>query len=120
MSPTNRSKRPTNVPRPELKRKPERRETPEKPHAATPSKVERGPIQAMPEWNWKTFPVYAAFAGGIFFGVWMGMVAGVVSADGNSVPVFVVFGLSAVLAGTAFSRVVTRWMLARKWPRPKR
>lgn len=84
-------------------------ETPEKP--------------ALPEWKWRTFPVYFAFALGGFIGAYCGYLTGFVHADsGNSLPSTIMFGIAAVLLGFGVARVGVRGLMG--WgvirPSPKR
>jgi hypothetical protein len=86
----------------------------------TPSGVpSAAPIQAqhvaaMPKWNWRTFPVYFAFAVGGFIGLYMGLIAG---ATENGALTAVVFGIWAVLLGFGLSRFTSMWLLSRGWTR---
>jgi hypothetical protein len=68
----------------------------------------------MPRWNWRTFPVYFAFAIGGFLGLYMGIIAG---ATGNGALTAVVFGIWAVLLGFGLSRLTSTWLLSRGWAR---
>lgn len=115
-----RTKRPSNVPRPELARKPRaaaaRSST--SAHEERPEIV-RGPIQPMPGWRWKTFPVYFAVSFGLFLGVFAGASAQAANDNGNGVAILVVFGIAAILLGAGFSRLMTRYLLARNWARPR-
>lgn len=77
------------------------------------------PIQAqqdaaMPKWNWRTFPVYFAFAIGGFVGLYMGLIAG---ATNNGALTAVVFGIWAILLGFGLSRFTSVWLLSRGWSR---
>lgn len=71
----------------------------------------------MPKWEWRTFPVYFAFALGGFIGLYMGLVAGATSNNAFSL---VVFTFWALLLGFGFSRITTRWMMSRGWHRSQR
>jgi uncharacterized membrane protein YfcA len=75
-------------------------------------------VQQLPEWRWRTFPVFFALAAGTF----IGMQLGIVVSAANSTVSLVVFIFVAVLLGLALSRVTTRWLIERRWikPRPKR
>ncbi|MCK9519417.1 MAG: hypothetical protein M0R74_10420 [Dehalococcoidia bacterium] len=91
--------------------------------------VEQAPAQPapeshvvpMPEWRWRTFPVFFALAVGLFLGTWGGVAAGIVASgeDGNSLPMNLLFIFSAVIMGLALSRFMTRWMISRQWVKPK-
>jgi hypothetical protein len=118
MSRGDRSRRKTNVPRPELARPAERRQDREQQHDQRPP-VERGPIQAMPTWAWRTFPVFFAFALGLFVGVFVGVPSGIANEQGNGVPALIIFLGAAIILGFALSRITTRWLLARNWPKPR-
>lgn len=66
----------------------------------------------MPDWKWKTFPVYFAFAMGGFIGMYTGVIAG--AADNpNFFTFFAIFW--AILLGVGFSRFTTRWIMSRQW-----
>ena len=124
MSRTDRSRRPSNVPRPEMKRPVAKRagHEPARPAASSPSPstTERGPIQPMPDWKWMTFPVFFALSLGLFIGVFVGVPSGIANEHGNSLPSLVVFLGAAIILGFALSRVTTRWLLARNWARAKK
>lgn len=64
----------------------------------------------MPDWKWRTFPVFFAFALGGFAGLYMG----IFSAESSG---FFVFASAfwAVLLGLGFSRFTTRWIMSRQW-----
>lgn len=76
----------------------------------------------LPAWRWRTFPVYFAFAMGLFLGVYAGAIAGIVNENGNNVPMLVVFLVAAIMLGLGLSRLTTRWMMSRNWikPRPRK
>lgn len=114
-----RTKRPSNVPRPELARK--ARPTAARSAAAQEERpaIVRGPIQPMPGWRWKTFPVYFALSLGLFLGVFAGSAAQAANDSGNGVAILVVFVVAAILLGAGFSRLTTRYLLARNWARPR-
>ncbi len=65
----------------------------------------------MPDWKWKTFPVFFAFAIGGFVGMYTGVVASV--DDSRYFTIVAIFW--AVLLGFGFSRFSTRWILSRQW-----
>ncbi len=71
----------------------------------------------MPVWQWKTFPVFFAFAVGAFVGVYAGFIAGAVGDETASLVMFIAV---AVLLGFALSRFTTRWMMAHNWVRPRK
>ena len=70
----------------------------------------------MPEWNWRTFPVFFAFAIGAFVGLYVGMV---VAWSDNSAAQTSAFLVVALLLGLGFSRLSSRWMLSRNWIKPR-
>ena len=71
----------------------------------------------MPNWHWRTFPVFMAFAVGGFLGLYMGLLAG--ATGGDSVFTMVAFVFWALLLGFGLSRFVSRWMLSRGWSRAR-
>ncbi|MCC6382186.1 MAG: hypothetical protein IT304_06730 [Dehalococcoidia bacterium] len=77
-------------------------------------------VQPLPPWKWRTFPVFFALAVGVFLGVYGGVLAGYVNGrDGNGTPTLVLFVVAAILLGFAFSRLMTRWMIGRRWVKPR-
>lgn len=70
----------------------------------------------MPDWHWRTFPVYFAFSVGGFFGLYMGIIA---EAWQNSTVLTICFGFWAILVGFGFSRLTSRWMMSKGWARPR-
>ena len=66
----------------------------------------------LPKWNWRTFPVYFAFAVGGFLGLYMGLIAG---ATANETVQLVFFVFWALLLGFGLSRLTSRWMMSRSW-----
>jgi hypothetical protein len=80
-------------------------------------------VLPLAEWKWRTFPVYFAGSLGLFVGVYIGWLAGFIAADSkNQTVTTVVFVISAILLGFALSRVTTRFLLGRRWikPRPRK
>ena len=73
----------------------------------------------MPGWKWKTFPVYFAFSIGGFIGLYFGVI---VAGVDNSTFTTVVFIGFALLLGFGLSRISTRFLISRRWvkPRPRR
>lgn len=69
----------------------------------------------MPDWKWRTFPVFFAFALGGFVGLYMG----IFSAES---PGFFVFASAfwAVILGLGFSRITTRWIASKSLARRKK
>jgi hypothetical protein len=88
-------------------------------HVAPPPTVEpqRAPAATAP-WNWRTFPVYFAFSLGLFIGVYLGFIAGVLN-DSNGTVAVVVFIVAALFLGFGFSRLTTRFMINRRWVKPR-
>lgn len=77
-------------------------------------------VQPLPPWRWRTFPVFFALAVGVFVGVYGGVLAGYVNGrDGNGTPTLILFVVAAILVGVAFSRLMTRWMISRRWVKPR-
>ncbi len=65
-------------------------------------------------WNWRTFPVYFALTGGLFFGIYLGMFAAIIAQDSGSDTALTVMLVGAALAfGFALSRMVSRFMVTR-------
>ncbi|MGH2634290.1 MAG: hypothetical protein ACRDG3_12830 [Tepidiformaceae bacterium] len=65
----------------------------------------------MPDWKWKTFPVFFALAIGGFVGLYMGIVVQAANNSEVSTFVFVAFALPL---GFGFSKLSTRWVLSRR------
>lgn len=109
MSPTrDRRKRTRNAPRPEAARKPEERSITGLPH------------RPLPEWRWRTFPVFFVFGLGLFIGVFAGSIGGIIQENGNGVPLTIVTAIAAIILGLGFSRFMTRWLLSRRLERRAR
>lgn len=70
----------------------------------------------LPEWRWMTVPVFFMFSLGGFVGLEIGIIAGSV---GNSRVISAVSILFALMFGLAFSRVTTRFLISRRWIKPK-
>jgi hypothetical protein len=88
--------------------------------AAAQAESERPPL---PQWKWKTFPVYFAFALGGFIGAYVGYLTGFVHGDsGSALPSTIMFGVAAILLGFGVARLGVRglmgWGIIR--PTPKR
>ena len=71
---------------------------------------------AMPNWKWKTFPVYFAFSVGGFIGLYFGVI---VQATENSALTSGVFVGFALLLGFGLSRLTTRFLISRNWVKPR-
>ena len=81
---------------------------------ASPAKGSSGRYiepKPMPDWKWKTFPVFFALAIGGFIGLYMGIVVQALNNPGVSTFVFVAFALPL---GFGFSKLSTRWVLSRR------
>jgi hypothetical protein len=88
--------------------------------AGTPARSVDPAITPMPNWRWKTFPVYFALTAGLMLGVYLGWIAGFVASDqGNQTPTTVTFIVAALLFGFALSRLSTRWLISRRWIKPR-
>lgn len=79
-------------------------------------------LAPLPDWDWRTFPVYFALTLGLFAGVYIGAAAGYAESEGNSTPMTVAFIVSAILFGFALSRFTSRFLINKGWlkPKPKR
>ncbi len=66
----------------------------------------------LPEWKWRTFPVYFAFSLGAFIGLYLGLI---VAAIGNGWAGTAVFVTVALMLGLGLSRLTTRWLLTRRF-----
>lgn len=90
--------------------------------AAAPAADSRAVVTTipLPDWKWRTFPVLFALSAGLFIGIWIGSLAGIVAADdGNSTPMNVALIGAALLFGGVLSRFATRWMMSRQWIKPR-
>ncbi|GBD22490.1 hypothetical protein HRbin29_00121 [bacterium HR29] len=70
-------------------------------------------LRPLPEWKWRTFPVYFAFSLGAFVGLYLGLIA----AAGPAWLGTAVFVTVAILLGLGLSRLTTRWLVTRDWMR---
>ena len=70
----------------------------------------------LPDWRWKTFPVFFALAAGGFIGLYAGIVVQAANNAAISTLVFVAFALPL---GFGFSRLSTRWLLSRRLVRAR-
>lgn len=84
--------------------------------AAEGSAAPQAAVQRLPEWRWRTFPVFFALALGLFVGMYLGILA---TAAGGAVSIIVFVGI-AVILGLALSRLSTRWLIERRWIKPRR
>lgn len=97
-----------------------------RPHngATTPPQAQRpgapGQPSSLPQWRWRTFPVYFAFSLGAFIAAYVGVLAGIAEErGGNQTPVLVLFITVALLLGFGFSRITTRWLLTRRFAKAR-
>lgn len=79
----------------------------------------KAPPIALAEWKWATFPVYFAFSGGLFIGVYSGAIGIWAERQGNNNVFLVVSVTASLLLGFALSRLVLRFVIGRRWIRPK-
>ena len=70
----------------------------------------------LPEWHWRTLPVFFAFSLGGFIGLELGIIAGNSGSNGLALGISVIF---ALMLGLAFSRFATRLMISRRWVKPR-
>ena len=70
----------------------------------------------MPEYHWRTFPVYFAFAVGGFIGLYVGII---VQATGNSMAATIAFVAFALMLGFGLSRLMVRFMVTHQWVKPR-
>lgn len=94
------------------RRRPHGASGPQGPAAAAAAAARPIPL---PEWKWRTFPVFFAFALGGFLGLYMGLWASL-----NDTAFLLASVTWAVLLGAGFSRLSTRWILSRRWARAQR
>lgn len=71
------------------------------------------PAPQQTEWNWRTFPVFFAFAGGGFLSLLIGVVSG-------SLGLTVVFAIFGGMLGFGLSRLGTRALVSRGIIKPRR
>lgn len=83
---------------------------------AAPEQHAAPALPPLPQWRWRTLPVFAALTGGLLFGLWIGIIIGV---SGNEVLAFWVPIAVAVPTGFAFSRIVRYWILKRGLVKPR-
>jgi hypothetical protein len=86
--------------------------------ATAPAREAQAP-PALPEYNWRTFPVYFAFWLGAFIGLYAGILA---QASDNTLVATVIFIVIAFFLGLGVSRLGVVWMMRHQWvkPRPRR
>jgi hypothetical protein len=112
-----RARRDSNVPRPELARRDQH--APSKAPPVKPAATAAGGPRPLPQWRWRTFPVFFALSLGLFLGVFLGTAAAVASDNGNDVAATIIFLASAAMLGLAFSRITVRWIVSRNWVKPR-
>ena len=77
-------------------------------------------VMPLPQWKWRTFPVFFALAAGLFLGTWIGSLTGIVAAENdNSLPMNTALIIAAILFGAALSLFATRFMMSRQWVKPR-
>jgi hypothetical protein len=88
-------------------------------NTAVPAPATEASRPALPQWKWKTFPVYLAFWLGALIFLELGIIAG---ATGGSTFSTVVSAVVALFLGFGVARLLTTWMRQHNWvkPRPKR
>lgn len=74
------------------------------------------PAPALPEWKWRTFPVFLAFSFGGFLGMYLGWFAAQLENTWYTTVVFVFF---ATMLGFGLSRFGTRWLMKRGKIKPR-
>ncbi len=79
--------------------------------AATGAGTSRPPL---PEWRWRTLPVFAALSVGLFTGIILGS-----AVTGTGIAGTVVFLIVAGMLGLSVSRLLTRLLMRRGFIRPR-
>ena len=74
-------------------------------------------LPPLPQWRWRTFPVFFMFSLGIFVGLYTGLV--VAATDNGTIETIVIFAAAGLL-GLAFSRLATRFLMQRGTIKPRR
>ncbi|MXZ87289.1 MAG: hypothetical protein F4Z07_00335 [Dehalococcoidia bacterium] len=69
---------------------------------------------ALPEWKWRTMPVFIALSLGLFVGLYLGMVA-----TGTGIAATVIFLIVAGMLGISVSRYVMRLLMQRGIIKPQ-
>jgi hypothetical protein len=78
-------------------------------------------LRPLPQWRWRTFPVFCALSIGLFIGVYAGWFAGFIAADQDDQTLTtVVFIVAALFLGFSLSRLTTRFIVSRNWIKPRR
>ncbi|MDE2933586.1 MAG: hypothetical protein F4Y97_02065 [Dehalococcoidia bacterium] len=68
----------------------------------------------LPEWKWRTMPVFIALSAGLFVGLYLGMVA-----TGTGIAATVIFLVVAGMLGISVSRYVMRLLMQRGIIKPQ-
>ena len=68
----------------------------------------------LPEWKWRTMPVFIALSAGLFVGLYLGMVA-----TGTGIAATVIFLIVAGMLGISVSRYVMRLLMQRGIIKPQ-
>lgn len=71
---------------------------------------------ALPEWRWRTMPVFVALSAGLFVGLLLGSGA----IEGGTTTATVIFLIVAGMLGISISRVVMRLLMQRGIIKPQR
>lgn len=100
-------------------RKRPRRERGSSPAPASPPNPAPPALRPLPEWRWRTFPVYLAFSLALFIGVYVGLIAAEANDAGNSTVSLLLAGVPAILLGLGLSRLVIRFMMTRGIVKPR-
>ncbi len=66
-------------------------------------------------WNWRTFPVYFAFALGMFVGLYLGLLAYAADEGGDGWFTTGIFIAVAIMLGLGLSRITTNWLVRRRF-----
>lgn len=77
-------------------------------------------VVPMPEWKWRTFPVFFALSLGLLIGTVAGALSGYVAGDsGDQTWLNVTYIIAAIMMGLGLSRFMTRFMMSRQWIKPR-
>ncbi len=75
---------------------------------------QQAPPPPLPEWKWRTMPVFIALSAGLFVGLYLGMVA-----TGTGIAATVIFLIVAGMLGISVSRYVMRLLMQRGIIKPQ-
>ncbi len=79
-----------------------------------PAPPARPSAPPLPEWRWRTLPVFAALSFGLFAGIMLGAMV-----TGGGIVGTVVFLIVAGMLGLSVSRLLTRALMRRGFIRPR-